>query len=321
VRRRNGCLPARRARWNRRGSAIALYAGIDGGQSSTIAALGDEQTLLARGSGPPADLVGEARDSKRQIDALAAALRAALEAAHLPPDTRVRALVAGISGFDGGYSSVPRLEALAERSQVVHDTVIAHAGALSGAAGIVVIAGTGSVALGNAAFGSPFVRCGGWGYFFGDEGSAVWIARSALRCAMQREDRGEASVLCDRAFAFYGTNSLRAIAHAFAHGEISRPALAAFAGDVLTCANEGDRDARSVRDGAANELAELTATVDRRLGATSLRLVSRAGGLFRDDAFAAAFGDALTNALPHANLVEPAHDPALGALALARKLT
>jgi N-acetylglucosamine kinase-like BadF-type ATPase len=204
--------------------------------------------------------------------------------------------------------------------RVAHDTAVAHEGALDGAAGIVVIAGTGSVALGNAEPGERVVRCGGWGYFFGDEGGAMWIARSALRLAMLREDRGEPGVLAARAFAFYGTNSLRAIQHAFAHGEISRSALAAFASDVVACAAEGDRDAIRVRDSAARELADLAATVDRRLEPASLRLVSYAGGLFGDEPFVDAFGEALQDAVPHANLVAPVHDPAAGALALARKL-
>lgn len=229
-------------------------------------------------------------------------------------------MVAGISGFDGGTSSVPDLSGRAESVKIAHDSAIAHEGALGGAAGIVVIGGTGSVAVGNAEPGDRLVRCGGWGYFFGDEGSAVWIARSALRLAMLREDRDESGRLAARAYAFYGTNSLRAIQHAFAHGEISRPALAAFASDVLALAAEDDRDAVRVREAAARELADLCATVDRRLEAAPLRLVSYAGGLFRDDGLVEAFGDALLETVPHGNLIAPAHDPAGGALALARKL-
>jgi N-acetylglucosamine kinase-like BadF-type ATPase len=264
--------------------------------------------------------VGEPRDSNRQRAALEAALRAALDGAGLEPQTRFAALVAGISGFDGGTSAVPDLADRAERVKIAHDTAIAHEGALDGAAGIVVIAGTGSVALGNAEPGGRFVRGGGWGYFFGDEGGAIWIARNALRLAMLREDRGEAGALAARAYTFYGTNSLRAIQHAFAHGEISRPALAAFASDVLALATEGDGDAERVRDAAATELAQLSALVDRGLRPAPARLVSYAGGLFRDGAFTDVFANMLADALPHADLVAPAHDPALGALALARKL-
>lgn len=296
----------------------ALFVGIDGGQSSTVALLGDARAVRGRGVGLPADLVGEPRTSTRQRDALTGALDRACDAAHVPRTVRIRALVAGISGFDQGLSQGPEIGARAECVRVVHDTEIAHAGALDGSAGIVVIAGTGSVALGNDAPGD-FVRAGGWGYFFGDEGGALWIARAALRRAMLRADRGEPSLLGDRALAAFGVTSLRGIQHAFAHGELSRPKLAAFASDVLAAA-EDDGDAHAVRRAAANELAELVATVDLRLERASWRLVSYAGGLFADAAFVDAFGEALGELVPHANLVSPIGDPATGALVLARRL-
>ncbi len=299
---------------------MRLFAGIDGGQSSTVAAIGDETRTLARGTGPPADLVGEARDSPRRRVALEAALDAALDGAGLPRGSRFAAVVAGLSGFDAGLSTEVEFGARAEVARTVHDSEIAHAGALDGEAGIVVIAGTGSAALGNAERGGPFVRAGGWGYYFGDEGSAIWIARVALRRAMARSDLGEASALRDRALAFFGAPSLRAVQHAFAHGELTRPGLAAFARDVLAAADDGDHDARDVRAAAAAELADLAATVERHLPRAPMCLASYAGGLFENDAFAEAFGEALQRAVPQADLLEPVRDPAEGALFLARRL-
>ncbi len=299
---------------------MTLLAGIDGGQSSTLAAIGDATTTLARGLGPPADLVGESRDCERGERALHAALDAALDRAKLSRSTTFDALVAGISGFDAGLSHVPDFAARASRVRVLHDTEIAHAGALDGAAGIVVIAGTGSVALGNDEARAAFVRAGGWGFFFGDEGSALWVARTALRRAMTRYDRAEPSALADAALAYFAAESLRELQHAFAHGELARPLLAGFAGDVLAVAAKGDRDARDVQTAAASELADLVRTVDARLPPAAWRYVSYAGGLFADAAFVDAFGDALLDVVPHANLVPPAHDPAGGALLLARQL-
>jgi glucosamine kinase len=300
---------------------VTLFAGIDGGQSSTVAIVGDARVALGRGSGPPADLVGEARGSSRQADALDTALAAALVAARLDPRARFDAIVAGISGFDDGSAPAPDLTARTASLRVVHDTEIAHAGALGGAAGIVVVAGTGSVALGNDdSAPARFVRAGGWGYFFGDEGSALWIARRALRRAMLRTDRGEPSALVARALAFFGANAMRAIQHGFAHGEIGRPALAAFSSEVLASAAAGDPDASEVYAAAIQALADLAALVDRRLAPAALRLVSGSGGLFSDAAFARSFGVAVQSALPHAKLVAPAFEPALGALARARTL-
>ncbi len=299
---------------------MSWYAGVDGGQTSTVAAIGDDRGELARGIGPPADLVGQPREPARQARAIGEALAAACVAAGLPPHTRFAGLVAGITGFDAGESTAIALDAHADRASVVHDATIAHAAAFAGGAGIVAIAGTGSVAVGNASAGDPLVRAGGWGYFFGDEGSAIWIARQALRSAMTRADRGESSELADRAYAFYGTLSLRAIQHAFAHGDVTRPALAAFAADVLESAAAGDADACVVRDAACGELARLVATIDGRLASVPIRPVSYAGGLWNDDAFLAGFRAALAATVPHAELVPPHLDPAGGALVLARRL-
>jgi N-acetylglucosamine kinase-like BadF-type ATPase len=297
---------------------MIVLAGIDGGQSSTTARIADEfGVALGEASGPPADLVGEPRESPRQAEVLDAVVADALAAAGLPAATPLAALVAGLSGYDEGVSQAPRLRANAAASLFVHDTVIAHAGALAGASGIVVLAGTGSVALGCDPPGSPFVRAGGWGFFFGDEGSARWIARTALRRAMWQADYGEPGPLERLALAHFATGSLRALQHAVGHGEIGRPALAAFAKPVLRAARSGDSDACEVRRSAAGELAVLARTVDDRLPPASLRLVSYAGGLFADEAFSEAFEDALVVALPHAEIIAPLGGPLEGALRLA----
>lgn len=304
---------------------MKLYAGVDGGQSSTVAAIGDGAREFARATGPPADLVGRPRDPALQAAVVDTAVAAALARAGLDPALRLAGLVAGISGFDRGESPEPDLSARAERFAVVHDAEIAHAGALGGTGGVVAIAGTGSVALGTSAPGDAFARAGGWGFFFGDEGSAVWIARTALRVAMDREDRGRASVLAQRAVAFFAIgrpdiHSLRSIQHAFAHGELTRPALAAFASEVLALADRGDPDAGPVRAAACDALAQLVATVDARLAPAAGRRVSYAGGLFADAPFAADFRGAVERRVPGAVVFAPASDPAAGALVLARRL-
>jgi len=73
-------------------------AGIDGGQSSTVCAIGDERgVVVARAVGPPAE-----------IDAVVAD---ALKGASLPAKTEFVALVAGISGYDEGHAAAPQLRA------------------------------------------------------------------------------------------------------------------------------------------------------------------------------------------------------------------
>ncbi|MBC5800327.1 MAG: hypothetical protein GIW94_10215, partial [Candidatus Eremiobacteraeota bacterium] len=253
-----------------------LVAGVDGGQSSTRAAIGDAGgRILGRGTGPAADLVGEPRDSGRQRAAIARALGAAKEAAGLTADVPLAAAVIGLTGYDGDPRNAHEFAPSADTAVVVHDAVVAHAGALAGEAGIVVLAGTGSVAVGIAERGAPYVRAGGWGYFFGDRGSALGIAREAIAWAMGAADRGEPSQLGAAALRFFGAANLHDIQNAFAHGDLSRPALAAFAEQVLAMA-PSERpsvpiEAWFVRTIAAGDLAALARAIDGRLPPTTVR--------------------------------------------------
>jgi len=158
---------------------VSLFAGIDGGQSSTVAVVGDERgRILGRGTAGPADEIGASKESTRLRDALQGALEAACADAGLAQESRFDAIVAGVSGYDGHvYGKMPALPS--QRVVLVHDTPIAHAGALAGHPGVVIIAGTGSVVFGRDESGRSWTL-GGWGFLFGDEGSAFSIVRDAL---------------------------------------------------------------------------------------------------------------------------------------------
>ncbi len=311
-----------------------LVAGIDGGQTSTTAAVALlDGTIVGRGTGPPADLVGEPRGAHaRRHAALAAALAAAFVAANLEGTTRLASLVIGLTGHDDGMPA-PFVLSHAAVELFVHDTVIAHAGALGGRPGIVVLAGTGSVALGNATAGGSYVRAGGWGYFFGDHGSALWIAREAIALAMIDEDRGDASQLGRAALAFFEAPDLRTLQHAFAHGELTRPALAAFAGTALALADAAPHSTGTwrLRQRAADALADLVACVDGRLALAASqadtapsngfeRHVSYAGGVFANEGLRHAFETQLALRVPNVAVVRPIGDPLAGAISLATKL-
>lgn len=69
---------------------------------------------------------------------------------------------------------------------VASDVVTAHAGALDGARGVLLIAGTGAVALGIDDDGARLVD--GWGPELGDFGSGSWLGREALRAVLRAAD-------------------------------------------------------------------------------------------------------------------------------------
>jgi len=285
-----------------------VYAGIDGGQSGSRVVLGDERRVIGLIDGPPLFTASARADAAlgAAIDALVARARAEL---HVPPDDELGFAVAGVSGHDDAVRVAPRM-------LVVHDADVAHAGALRGGAGIVVAAGTGSVALGTDAAGHR-VRRGGWGYVFGDEGSAFWIAGRALAAAMRDEDAGNAAPLAAAARAFFDVASLRALQHAVRRGDVTPERVAGFAPTVLACARDGNVQAAHVCAEAVRLLAELVRDADRRLDHCDARVVSWAGSLFADARIRDAWAAAVAGLIAGANVKPPDCEPALGALLLA----
>ncbi|HET9391940.1 MAG TPA: BadF/BadG/BcrA/BcrD ATPase family protein [Candidatus Rubrimentiphilum sp.] len=287
----------------------SLYAGIDAGQSGTVAVIGDETgRVLGRGKAGAADEIGQDAQSTRLRDALRAAYDAAAIAAKLGPEARCARIVAGISGYEGRvYGRAPEFPC--GELVLLHDAVIAQAGAFDGGPGVAVIAGTGSVAYGVNARGES-VTAGGWGYLFGDEGSAFWFARCALGEAIRDDDAGKTNMLTKIALQYFESPSLHALVRAFYAGEISRTKFASFGRTVIESGNFVPDGARALAELAAKTMAR----IDLPAGP-----VAFLGGVSKNSVMKDAIAKALREAAPEARQIEPLHDAAEGALLLARK--
>ncbi len=270
--------------------------------------------MLARGVCGPADEVDQSPESSRLDDALNSALTNALVNAKLDPATRFDHVVAGISGYEGTvYGKAVALQA--DRTSLMHDAPIAHAGAFDGAPGIIVIAGTGSAVYGVNQTGASLML-GGWGYLFGDEGSAFRLAREALSVSMAQEDANVPSPLASRAVRYFQLPSLRAIARAVYQQQVTRERVAGFAPTVLDASQSGDAQASALAAASAEALARLAATASMRLEMRTPK-IALTGGAFRSAGYRQVVIEALQRACPQAAVVTAAHDPAEGALGLA----
>lgn len=295
---------------------MTLFAGIDAGQSGTVALLGDESgRVLGRGEAGPADEIGQDAASTRLRDALRAAYDNAAAEAKLPREARCARIVAGVSGYEGRvYGRPPALPC--DELVLLHDAVIAHAGAFEGGPGVAVIAGTGSVAYGVNEKGQT-VTAGGWGYLFGDEGSAFWLARRAIEDAIRDEDAGKENAVAPLLLANFNRTTMHQLVRSFYAGEISRAQLAAFARKMVDAANSDASAMRYVQQ-AAQALADLAvrtmARVDLRRGPLAFL-----GGMTKSAVMQAAIAQAVAEVAPDAQLAAPRADAATGALLLARK--
>lgn len=292
---------------------MRYVAGIDGGQSGTQAAIADERgRVLAHGSAGPADENWHGAGSTKMRDALAGALDAARRNAKLDESLTFEAIVAGVSGYEGRlYGAAPELPA--KRFRLVHDPAIAHAGAFAGGSGVVVIAGTGSIAYVVDDDGGTGIT-GGLGYVFGDEGSGFWIAKTAIACAVAA---GEDCAVASAARRFFAKEKLREVLAAFYHGELERERFASFAKRVLEIAStdaDGDACARETVESAQMHLARLAdAAGEPKWHWRARPHGAFVGGLMHDASFKAG----VRERVELAEIVEPQYPPALGAVVLA----
>lgn len=302
-----------------------LYLGVDGGQSHTEAVVADsEGNILGRGHGGPSNHVEQpgGRERLRQaiVDSVGGALRAARPVVGTSSisNTVFAAAHCAMTGEANFKEEIVQSILHAHHLVVGHDAPAALAGATGGEPGVVVIAGTGSVAYGENRRGDR-ARAGGWGYLFGDEGSGFWVARAGLRQAMLAQDGlREATSLRELALKYFNCSDLQAIEVAVVCNQITRDRFASFAEEVHKAAVEGEEAAREVVTEAGRSLAALAVVVARRLNfAAEEARISYVGGMFRGRLVHEAFHRALQAQMPSAQIIAPRFDPATGALLLA----
>ncbi|MBV9109162.1 MAG: N-acetylglucosamine kinase, partial [Gemmatimonadetes bacterium] len=246
-------------------SEAMVFAGIDGGGTKTALALADDDGReLARRVGP-AGLV-DPRAPAATAEMLAALVREALAEAGIAE--KPVALCAGLAGV-GNERERAEVEAalaaagVAERVQVTTDGAIALEGALGGRAGILIIAGTGSVAYARGEDGRV-ERCGGWGMIVGDEGSAWSLGRNGLAAALRAADgRGAETALLPHFLRLLELDGPSGIPPWV--GRAEKAAVAALAVHVIDAAAAGDAVAAALVRREAGELAAHAAALARRL--------------------------------------------------------
>jgi N-acetylglucosamine kinase len=293
-----------------------LFLGVDGGQSSTTAIIGDETgRVLGFGTGGPCNHVGGPQGHTKFVTAIRNSIDTASRAAGLEAST-VRFAVACL-GFSGGPADKRAiLEQIlpAEQMVITDDALIALSGATGGKPGIVTIAGTGSISYGRNAAGRHG-RAGGWGYVFGDEGSGFDLTRQALRAALRYEEGwGPDTSLRQKLLEATGASDCNDLLHRLYTSEYTRPRIASYARLVDETAREGDLIAHGLLQAAAQQLAAYTAAVRQQLFRPGEPArVAYIGGLFRSHLLRERFR--ILVELDDGNaLAPPAHAPAAGAL-------
>jgi N-acetylglucosamine kinase-like BadF-type ATPase len=295
---------------------MSYFLGVDGGQSSTTALVGDESgRVLGAGVAGPCNHVAAAEAAAKLARTVRECVGKACAAAGLDLDSiHFESACFGMSGGPEDKVGILRQVLPTERLEATNDAVIALAGATAGAPGVITISGTGSIAFGRNAAGRA-ARAGGWGYIFGDEGGGFDVGRQALRAALRMEEGwGPRTVLRDVLLQATGDANANGVLHRFYTPEWPRSRVATLARLVDEAAAGGDAVALEIVEGAARQLAALTAAVRGQLWAPGEAVsVAYIGGVFRSRQLLDRYR-ALVESDPGARCTPPVYGPAAGAL-------
>lgn len=296
---------------------MSLYLGIDAGGTKTESAVSNGAELLGQAIAGTCKVsrVGE-EQARRNLHE---AILKSCEAARISPQS-ISQVCIGMTG-----ASVPSAVAWAQR--VIHelvpgeikaigDHIIAHRAAFGSLPGVLVIAGTGSIAYGRNEKGET-ARAGGWGSAVSDEGSAFWIGREAVSIALRQHDMARSNGLLSTIAQCWKVSTLEEIVRAVN----TNPGVhfAELATVIAAAAEQGDPTAQMITGRAGKELAALAGAVITRLWPPNAVVrVAMAGGVLQGSGLVRrALQEAIQSDYPNASLSFAYVRPVLGALAFA----
>jgi len=295
---------------------MRIFSGIEGGATKTTCVVGDETgMLLGRGYGGSSNYLTAGIDGMKR--SLADSMKSALRMAGLRKAPE--ATYAGLAGV--GLSGVPTAvdlsvkDATGSRKIFINtDGYVALYGAFAGGPGMIVVSGTGSIAMGVDASGRK-VRIGGWGHILGDEGSAFHLGLEGVRAVVRSYDGSlPQTELTGKALDFFRIQRGEELIRIFYSEGEGKERLAAFSKYVVEAAFRGDMVALGIVDSACEALSKMVQVLSDRLSCGRPRLVL-CGGVFEGSEW---FRNRLIEKL-HTDIevVSPMFTPVTGAFMLA----
>ena len=291
-----------------------IVIGVDGGGSKSIGVAADESgraLAVFRGGGTNSYQIGmeQARQNLKEIvDAMEKACGGACALLSVGlPSLDTTADEKTLLAFAGDVFDPQSLI-------LESDACMALEGMTGGDRGMIVICGTGSMALLDD--GNKQSVAGGWGYLLGDPGSGYSIAMAGLRAVIRGwEGTGPETGLSDRALAYWHLKQPRDLISLIYDSACGPDTVARFAGEVFTMAEEGDGEAVSIVNDEMRRIAWQAASLLQN--APGVEKVGLYGGIFQHQPLARRlFADALRARLPDRviQIVQPVYPPEIGAV-------
>ncbi|HMV82847.1 MAG TPA: BadF/BadG/BcrA/BcrD ATPase family protein [Blastocatellia bacterium] len=305
-----------------------FWLGIDGGGTNCRATvIGPDGELLGEGHAEAANLIRVGLDNA--VANVKKAVHQACERAGIEP-AQITAACIGLAGVSQPRYHRQMLDALKRVLPIPEisletDARVALAGATGNRPGVVIIAGTGSIACGVNARGH-FARSGGWGPIMGDEGSGSYIGRRTLEAVMMAWDyRGKPTGMMEPVLKHFGVSSppeLTTVIYDSSpkeKGEI-QSRIAQLSRVAVSAAQEGDAVAQDILSDAARELAKTAIAVieQLRMEQDAFR-VAYVGGVFEaGELILKPLREEIQKVAPNAEIAPPLESPVIGAVKMAQ---
>ena len=278
------------------------YLGIDGGGSKTTFLLVDEYyNEVCHIQSGPSNWLSVGADAAKE--AITQGISCLTERPNI-----VCGGFAGAARADSATFYKEVLQSLIPGAEIIveSDAFIASIGAIGIDPGILLIAGTGSIVIGRNKDCNMF-RVGGWGPYFGDEGSGFWIGREAVRAALRSLDLQDTGEFAAQIAKALGLKSITEVVSAWGSGKVGVPDIAGLFPEVVSL--YPNEPANRILSEAASHLRSMVEIANRRVGLDNCRR-SLSGSVASHPVMRQLIG---------LKFEEPRHSPEWGAVIWARQ--
>lgn len=305
-----------------------LVIGVDGGGTKTVALLAEvnsvgQISIIGRGVAESSNINAVGWDVATSN--LGISIEQAWHDAHTDPIAVPIAVLAlsgaGQESAKQKFSSWAAETGIAVETKVIHDAeAVVRAGTEHGW-GVALIAGTGSVAFAFDRSQQATVA-GGWGYWYGDEGSAFWLGQAALRAVSQASDgRGPGTSLSRALLDRLVIEEPRQMLSALSADSNVRHNIAGLAQTVVQQAEAGDVVAMEIVRTGANHLASLVQSAARAFTQEPSFPLAMAGGVLSGSTLVRSTVEhEMKERQLKVSKIELVEEPAHGALKLAAEI-
>lgn len=295
-----------------------LFIGFDGGGTKTICIIGDSRgTIFASATGSSTNI--KSRPPKKVKEVIHSLLAEVLQSVHGNAD-QIKGIFVSTAGGDREEDRERWKQWILEYGldpdclTVVNDAVGALTAGTRTKTGMVLIAGTGSIAYSVKDGNARPARVGGWGYLLGDEGSGYDIGNQALKMILRSYDGrdDEKEMLTRYILEQVGLESPDQLVTFIYEDPYPRKLIADVAKHVILLAEHGESNAKQVIQHAIDHLVELVKSMVRNNSECNVLPLVIAGGLFSSPYFKEVFERSMRMNGCNQSIIAPQYPPIVG---------